>query len=55
VDNWAETFGKELWYLGQNITKSDEIRLVYTILDDSINRVFYYMHITFINYSLNCV
>ncbi|CAI6363760.1 unnamed protein product [Macrosiphum euphorbiae] len=27
VENWAETFGKELWYLGQNITKSDEIRL----------------------------
>ncbi|KAF0748659.1 voltage-dependent calcium channel subunit alpha-2/delta-3 [Aphis craccivora] len=35
VDNWAETFGKELWYLGQNITKSDEIRLRYKKLNET--------------------
>ncbi|XP_016664622.1 voltage-dependent calcium channel subunit alpha-2/delta-3 [Acyrthosiphon pisum] len=35
VENWAETFGKELWYLGQNITKSDEIRLRYKKLNET--------------------
>ncbi|XP_025207776.1 voltage-dependent calcium channel subunit alpha-2/delta-3 isoform X2 [Melanaphis sacchari] len=35
VANWAETFGKELWYLGQNITKSDEIRLRYKKLNET--------------------
>lgn len=30
VESWAEAFGNELWYLGQNITKADEIRQVFT-------------------------
>lgn len=32
VENWAEAFGNELWYLGQNITKADEIRQVFIYL-----------------------
>ncbi|XP_050425404.1 voltage-dependent calcium channel subunit alpha-2/delta-3 isoform X2 [Adelges cooleyi] len=35
VENWAEQFGKELWYLGQNITKANEIKLRYKKLNET--------------------
>ncbi|VVC42026.1 Hypothetical protein CINCED_3A004436 [Cinara cedri] len=35
VEDWAKQFGEELWYLGQNITKSNEIRLRYKKLNET--------------------
>ncbi|XP_050525107.1 voltage-dependent calcium channel subunit alpha-2/delta-3 isoform X2 [Daktulosphaira vitifoliae] len=35
VENWAEQFGNELWYLGQNITKANEIKLRYKKLNET--------------------